>query len=71
MPEPSSKMALMKGQSEPGRVESPTFGASFHDRILQAAKSLFATKGYENTCTVAISRAAGSSESQLDETLRE
>ena len=65
MPEPSSKMALMKGQSEPGRVESPAFGASSRDRILQAAKSLFATKGYENTSTVAISRAAGSSESQL------
>ncbi len=65
MPEPSSKMALMKGYSEPGRVESPTFGASSRDRILQAAKSLFATKGYENTSTVAISRAAGSSESQL------
>ena len=55
----------MKRKSEPGRVESPTFAASSRDRILQAAKSLFSTKGYENTSTVAISRAAGSSESQL------
>ena len=58
-------MRPMKRKSEPGRVESPTFAASSRDRILQAAKSLFSTKGYENTSTVAISRAAGSSESQL------
>lgn len=38
---------------------------SSHDRILQAAKHLFASKGYENTSTVAIARAAGTSESQL------
>jgi AcrR family transcriptional regulator len=57
-------MGLMNQESEPS-VESATFGASSRDRILQAAKSLFATKGYENTSTVAIARAAGSSESQL------
>jgi AcrR family transcriptional regulator len=43
-----------------------TLGAlSSHDRILQAAKHLFASNGFENTSTVAIARAAGTSESQL------
>jgi AcrR family transcriptional regulator len=35
------------------------------DRILAAAKQLFAARGYENTSTVAIARMAGTSESQL------
>src|SRR5437667_58479 len=53
-------MRPMKRKFEPGRVESPTFAASSsRDRILQAAKGLFSTKGYENTSTVAISRQAG------------
>ena len=38
---------------------------SSHDRILIAAKHLFARGGYENTSTVAIAREAGTSESQL------
>lgn len=38
---------------------------SSHDRILRAAKTLFAENGYENTSTVAIAREAGTSESQL------
>jgi len=38
---------------------------SSHDRILMAAKRLFAQQGYENTSTVAIAREAGTSESQL------
>jgi AcrR family transcriptional regulator len=38
---------------------------SSHDRILAAAKQLFASRGYENTSTVAIARMAGTSESQL------
>jgi AcrR family transcriptional regulator len=38
---------------------------SSHDRILQAAKQLFAARGYENTSTVNIARMAGTSESQL------
>jgi len=38
---------------------------SSHDRILTAAKQLFASRGYENTSTVAIARLAGTSESQL------
>ena len=40
-------------------------GGSSRDRILQAAKSLFASKGYDYTSTVAIARLAGTSESQL------
>ena len=40
-------------------------GASSRDRILSAAKQLFAARGYENTSTVAIARLAGTSESQL------
>jgi len=39
--------------------------ASSHDRILLAAKRLFASRGYESTSTVAIARTAGTSESQL------
>jgi len=38
---------------------------SSRDRILMAAKRLFALNGYENTSTVAIAREAGTSESQL------
>lgn len=38
---------------------------SSYDRILQAAKRLFATRGYENTSTITIARDAGTSESQL------
>lgn len=38
---------------------------SSHDRILRAARHLFATAGYENTTTSAIARRAGTSESQL------
>lgn len=40
-------------------------GGSSRDRILQAAKSLFASKGYDYTSTLAIARLAGTSESQL------
>ena len=39
--------------------------ASTRDRILQAAKRLFANRGYEHTSTSAIARQAGTSESQL------
>src|SRR5664279_5762325 len=38
---------------------------SSHDRLLMAAKRLFAQHGYENTSTLAIAREAGTSESQL------
>ncbi|HWR13679.1 MAG TPA: TetR/AcrR family transcriptional regulator [Terriglobales bacterium] len=38
---------------------------SSHDRILAAAKRLFASQGYEATSTMAIARLAGTSESQM------
>ena len=38
---------------------------SSRERMLLAAKTLFARDGYENTSTVAIARLAGTSESQL------
>jgi AcrR family transcriptional regulator len=38
---------------------------SSHDRILQSARTLFSSQGYENTTTSAIARMAGTSESQL------
>ncbi len=38
---------------------------STHFRILNAAKKLFASRGYEHSSTSAIARAAGTSESQL------
>ena len=49
----------------PHPLDSNKPGASSHDRILAAAKQLFASRGYENTSTVAIARLAGTSESQL------
>ncbi len=47
------------------RTSSPAAAVSSHDRILRAAKQLFAERGYENTSTVNIARLAGTSESQL------
>ena len=38
---------------------------SSHDRILQSARTLFASHGYESTTTSQIARTAGTSESQL------
>ncbi len=52
-------MSAAPNTGEPGKA------ASSHDRILTAAKQLFASRGYENTSTVAIARLAGTSESQL------
>jgi len=43
---------------KPGSISS-------RERMLQAAKHLFATRGYENTSTIMIARTAGTSESQL------
>lgn len=45
------------------QLETPT--ASSRDRLLDAAKRLFAANGYEQTATSAIAREAGTSESQL------
>jgi AcrR family transcriptional regulator len=47
------------------RTNDADRGASSRDRLLAAAKQLFAARGYENTSTVAIARQAGTSESQL------
>jgi AcrR family transcriptional regulator len=44
---------------------SDTQVTSSRERLLQAAKRLFAANGYEQTATSAIARAAGTSESQL------
>src|SRR4051794_17620051 len=49
----------------PSTPPEPTRAPSSRDRILMAAKQLFASRGYENTSTVAIARQAGTSESQL------
>jgi AcrR family transcriptional regulator len=38
---------------------------SAHDRLLEAARALFAADGYENVSTSSIARRAGTSESQL------
>jgi AcrR family transcriptional regulator len=42
-----------------------THSVSSRERLLRAAKQLFAAHGYEQTATSAIARAAGTSESQL------
>lgn len=46
-------------------METKVVTASSRDRILSAAKHLFAARGYENTSTIMIARTAGTSESQL------
>jgi AcrR family transcriptional regulator len=49
----------------PNTHEALTPALSSHDRILAAAKRLFASQGYEATSTMAIARLAGTSESQM------
>lgn len=49
----------------PPIADSLTSITSSHDRILAAAKRLFASQGYEATSTMAIARLAGTSESQM------
>ena len=46
-------------------VETPITTTSSRERLLDAAKRLFAAQGYEQTATSAIAREAGTSESQL------
>src|SRR5688572_7518797 len=74
VPTPACKVAprhsrdmTMPPAKRPSPAAVPVGGipASSHDRILAAAKHLFATRGYESSSTVAIARAAGTSESQL------
>ncbi len=55
----------MAGPRQASDSKASLSRGSSHDRILHAAKRLFASKGYENTSTVAIARMAGTSESQL------
>lgn len=55
---PSGAFVSNKDLNMPGLLSS-------RDRILSAAKELFAKNSYENTSTVAIARQAGTSESQL------
>jgi AcrR family transcriptional regulator len=53
----------MEGAMPSQPSETPT--ASSRERLLEAAKRLFAAHGYEQTATSAIAREAGTSESQL------
>jgi AcrR family transcriptional regulator len=46
-------------------MDAKTGATSSRERILQAAKHLFAVRGYENTSTIMIAREAGTSESQM------
>jgi AcrR family transcriptional regulator len=55
----------MKESTTVRRVEEPRQELSSHDRLLEAARDLFSSDGYENTATSAIARQAGTSESQL------
>src|SRR5881296_3903681 len=47
------------------QTPDPTDKLASRDRLLHAAKALFARLGYEQTSTAAIAREAGTSESQL------
>src|SRR3979411_163603 len=49
----------------PGAAPDISHIGSARDRMLASAKRLFAQDGYDNTSTVAVARAAGTSESQL------
>lgn len=53
---------MSQNENSKADVSSPE---PVHQRILNAGKALFATRGYEKTSTVAIARLAGTSESQL------
>jgi AcrR family transcriptional regulator len=46
-------------------MDATTRAASSRERILQSGKHLFSSRGFENTSTIMIARAAGTSESQL------
>src|SRR3989441_13259962 len=47
------------------RLQRPAVLASSRDRVREAARALFAERGYEATTTAAICRLAGTSQSQL------
>ncbi len=61
---PSDVLLLLSAHAAQSTMNSVT-AVSSRERILLAAKSLFARNGYENASTVAIARQAGTSESQL------
>src|SRR5918994_117186 len=61
LPSGGSVQGGLSMTSHPSGAQS----SSSRDRLLQAAKRLFAAQGYEQTATSAIARAAGTSESQL------
>jgi AcrR family transcriptional regulator len=44
---------------------SPSGVSSAYERLLESGKHLFASRGFSNTSTIMIARAAGTSESQL------
>ncbi|HET8666756.1 MAG TPA: TetR/AcrR family transcriptional regulator [Terriglobales bacterium] len=46
-------------------ADAPELRTSSRERILDAATQLFAANGYENTSTLSIARAAGTSETQV------
>jgi AcrR family transcriptional regulator len=58
----SSSTTSMKQAAEPGKLSEPV---SARERLLAAAKRMFAKDGYDFTSTIAVARAAGTSESQL------
>src|ERR687898_40350 len=59
-------VSLLSADWRPPMPSRPSPHAlSSRDRLLKAAKRLFAAQGYEQTATSAIARAAGTSESQL------
>src|SRR5207245_8959669 len=60
----SSAATIIAVLQSPHLTNAPEKPAS-RDRIMYAAKTLFARLGYEQTATAAIAREAGSSESQL------
>src|SRR5882757_5819850 len=58
----SSSTTPMQQVARLGKISEPV---SARERLLAAAKSLFAKDGYDFTSTIAVARAAGTSESQL------
>lgn len=57
--------AASNGRSATTEALKPMVLASSHDRLREAAKTLFAERGYELTSTADICRLAGTSQSQL------
>jgi len=62
---PRSRPGLRAEPAAPVRAVGTPSARSPRHRLLKAAKTLFARRGYENASTSAIARAAGTSESQL------